>query len=226
MFIHRSTRRSVVLSALAFSALPAHAQRSYVPTEAENDPSPDTAENRALIRQSEEALNRIRTLHAKFSQVYAGSSRAVRGQLWVERPGRMRFAYSPPYTRVMVANHGLLLIETPSQGERMTVPLSMVPLGLLLKDDLRLSGEVTVTSIVRAAGLVSISLQMTDAPEKGSATLGLGAINLEPRSYYETDRQGNHTTVTLSNLRMNIPVDPQLFDVTDRRALENNPMGG
>ncbi len=71
------------------------------------------------------------------------------GTAWLERPGRMRFQYDPPSPFLLVGGHGLLVFHDSQLEQTSNIPLDRTPLGLLLRDNLKLSGDVTVTQVVR-----------------------------------------------------------------------------
>ncbi len=226
------TRRFLALSTLAAAlALPAHAQRRNAPPQGtQNAPasgattSPSTPANRALIQRAEAYLNALRTLKAQFVQV-SDNGTTAEGTAWIQRPGRMRFDYREPATILLVANHGILLFEDRAVQQRSNVPLSSTPLGLLLQDNLRLSGEITVDSVIRDANLVYITLHRTASPDEGSLTLSFDTDPFELRQWVVTDAQRRQTRVSLFNMEPGASIDPHLFDVVDPRALEGQPSG-
>ena len=57
----------------------------------------------------------------------------------------MRFEYDPPEPLLLVAADGQFFISTGHCAQPTTLPLGRTPLGMLLRDELRLSGDVTVS---------------------------------------------------------------------------------
>ncbi len=57
----------------------------------------------------------------------------------------MRFQYDPPAPFLLVAGHGLLVFNDSQLEQTSNIPLGRTPLGLLLRDNLKLSGDITVT---------------------------------------------------------------------------------
>ncbi len=228
MPIFSTTRRSILLSTLAapLLTLPAHAQRRTAAPPASGGPVAVSPANRtAVIQQAEAYLNALRTLKAQFVQV-SDNGTSAEGTAWIQRPGRMRFDYKAPATILLVANHGILLFEDRAVQQRTNVPLSSTPLGLLLQDNLRLSGQITVSGVTREAGLVHITLHRTSSPDEGTLTLTFSEDPFELKQWTVIDNQRHQTRVSLYNMQPGIQIPASMFDVVDPRALENRPSGG
>src|SRR5438105_15675798 len=62
-----------------------------------------TPQDNADLQRIAAYLGSIRTMYAKFRQVASGGGIAT-GQLWMARPGRMRFEYDPPNQILLLAD--------------------------------------------------------------------------------------------------------------------------
>jgi outer membrane lipoprotein-sorting protein len=180
-----------------------------------------SAQDRADIARVETYLNSIKTLHARFLQV-APDGRTSEGQAWLQRPGRMRFQYDPPAPFLLVGGHGLLVFHDSQLKQTSNIPLGQTPLGLLLQDNLRLSGDVTVSRVVRLPGQLQITLYRTASPQDGSLTLIFADNPLVLRSWIVTDPQRRETRVTLYNGELGGTFDQSLFTFIDPRFFQNN----
>ena len=129
-----------------------------------------SAQDRADIGRAEVALNAIHTLKARFQQI-APNGGVSGGTAWLDRPGRMRFQYDPPAPFLLVAGYGLLTFYDSQLQQTSNIPLGRTPVGLLLQDNLKLSGDVTVTKVARLPGQVQVTLLRTATPSEGSITL-------------------------------------------------------
>ena len=79
----------------------------------------------------------IRTLQARFSQTdYMGE--IMTGDLFLKKPGKIRFSYGPPDNLQIVSKQQAILIFDPKNSGTgpLTYPLSYTPLGFLIKNDL------------------------------------------------------------------------------------------
>lgn len=178
----------LALPAALLGAPPAHAQLAASP--------PGTPQDQADIAKVEAYLNGITSLKARFLQVDANGN-SIGGNVWMHRPGRVRFEYDPPDRMLLVAGHGLLVFYDPAVKQTTNIFLSSTPLGLLLEENLKLSGKVTVTGIARAPGQIQISLVRSDKPQGGTITLIFATDPLTLRSWIITDAQGKKTQISL-----------------------------
>ncbi len=208
-------RRAVLFAPLLLLPVRARAQR----------PATLTAQDQADIARVEAALNGVRTLHSRFLQV-APDGRTSEGQAWLERPGRLRFQYDPPSPFLLVGGHGLLVFHDSQLKQTSNLPLSQTPLGLLLQDNLRLSGEVTVSRITRLPGQLQVTLYRTRSPQDGLLTLIFADSPLTLRQWVVTDAQRQETRVTLYNVQLGGTFDQSLFTFIDPRFFQNNQGSG
>ena len=68
-------------------------------------------------------------MQARFLQVDANGN-SIGGNVWMDRPGRMRFEYDPPDKMLLVAGHGLLVYYDPAVRQTTNIFLSSTPFGL------------------------------------------------------------------------------------------------
>ncbi len=82
-------------------------------------------------------LGDIRTLQARFSQTdYKGE--IMTGDLFLKKPGKIRFSYDPPnYLQIVSKQQAVLIFDPKNSGSGpLSYPLSYTPLGFLIKNDL------------------------------------------------------------------------------------------
>ncbi len=202
-FIGRATsggisRRHLLLAAAAMFPLTARA-------------APLTPRDEADIARIEAYLNSLKTLKAHFIQV-TGDGQTSEGTAWLQRPGKMRFQYTPPSPFLLIAAHGVLTFNDSSLQQTSNIPLSRTPLGILLADTVTLSGAVTVTAIERVPGQLQVSLVRTESPGDGSLTLIFADNPLALRQWTVIDAQRRETHVTLYNVQLGGSFDQQLFE--------------
>lgn len=173
-----------------------------------------TAQDRADIARIEAYLNDLHTLKARFLQV-APDGATTEGTTWLDRPGRMRFQYDKPSPLLLVAGHGLFVFYDRELKQVTNIPLSATPLGLLLRDHLTLSGDVTVTGIERLPGQIQVTLVRTASPGDGSLTLVFDDKPLALRQWIVLDAQRRETRVSLFDLQLGGTFDPSLFTFID-----------
>jgi outer membrane lipoprotein-sorting protein len=174
-------------------------------------PPPRSAQDQADIARVEAYLNGLKSLKAQFVQV-TGNGETSKGTAWLDRPGRMRFQYAPPSPLLLVAGHGVVTFIDSALGQTTNIPLGRTPLGILLADNVVLSGAVTVTAMQRLPGQIQLTLVRTASPGDGSLTLVFADQPLALRQWTVIDAQRRETHVTLYDVQLGGHFDQQLFD--------------
>lgn len=203
-------RRSLILSPFLLAA-PALAQRAGAPQGAAL-----TDRDRADLARVEAYLNSLTTLRARFLQI-AQNGAAAEGTAWIWRPGRMRFEYDPPEPLLLVADGSQFLMYDRELRAPTTLPVGTTPLGILLRREVRLSGDVTVTGVERSGGFLRVTLFRTSEPGEGRLTLIFNPDPIELRQWAVVDGQRRETRVTLSRIETGLRFPAGLFQF-------NNPM--
>ena len=195
--------------------MPGQAQRAASP--------PPPQENPALaaevIQRVEAYFNAMTTFRARFLQI-AQNGATAEGLAMIWRPSRMRFEYDPPEPTLLVAADGQFFHYDRVLRSPTVVTVSSTPLGVLLRSPLRLSGDVTVTGVERAGGLLRLTVFRTAAPNEGRITLVLDENPMVLRQWAVLDAQGLTTRVTLSQIETGVRFDPFLFQFNDPRFRE------
>ena len=134
----------------------------------------------------------------------------------------MRFQYDPPSPFLLVGGNGLLVFNDKQLNQTSNIPLSSTPLGLLLQDNLRLSGDITITGFVRQPGQLQLSVVRTKSPQDGTLTLVFSDPPLQLRQWTVLDQQRHETRVTLSEIKLGGSYPNSLFEFIDPRFFQNN----
>jgi outer membrane lipoprotein-sorting protein len=178
-----------------------------------------SARDRADIARAEAWLGGLRTLKARFLQV-AQNGAAAEGTAWIQRPGRMRFEYDPPEPLLLVASGGQFFYFDRELKNASTLPLDSTPLGMLLRNEVRLSGDVTVAQVERGGGLLRITLFRTGRAAEGRLTLVFADQPMELKQWAVVDAQGQETRVSLSQPEYGGSFPALLFNFNDPRFRE------
>lgn len=166
--------------------------------------------DRAWLAKIEQTLNSASTFQARMQQLDADGKRTT-GVVWMKRPGQMRLAYDPPTPLLLVANEGKVVFRDNQLDQTTVIPMERTPLGLLLRQHVSLSDDVTVTGFAHEGGLVQVSLVRTSSPGDGSLTLVFHDKPLALRSWSVLDAQGRETRVTLFDVHTGIAIPPDTF---------------
>lgn len=177
--------------------------------------------DQATLRSVENYLNGLHTLKAKFLQIGPDGATST-GTAWLDRPGRMRFEYDPPSPLLLVASHGTVVFRDNKVDQTSNIPMDQTPLGLLLRDRVALSGDVTVTDFQHPPGQLRITAVKTASPDDGSLTLELNDNPLALEGWSVVDAQGRETRVRLSQATVGGDFDPSLFVFVDPHASDFN----
>lgn len=170
-------------------------------------PSP---EDRRDIARVEAYFEALRTLRARFVQV-SDQGAVAEGQLYIQRPGRLRLDYADPAKLLIVAAGGQLIQHDRELKQTSYILLSATPAAVLLRERVTLSGDVTVTGVARDAATLRIAVVQTADPRAGRITLVFGERPFQLSSWIVVDGQGATTRVTLSETQTGMALDPQLF---------------
>lgn len=203
-------RRRQLLSALPLLPLAAPALAQA--------PAALSARDRADLQRVEAYLNGLTTLRARFIQI-AQNGATAQGTALIWRPGRMRFDYDPPEPLLLVANAGAFMHYDKELRQPSIVPVGSTPLGILLRDRITLSGDVTVTGMQREQGLIRVTVFRTGNAAEGRLTLVFAESPMELRQWLVVDGQGRTTRVTLSGIETGMRLDRAIFDFNDPRFL-------
>jgi outer membrane lipoprotein-sorting protein len=165
-------------------------------------------------------LNDIRTLQSRFQQ-FTPEGGTSSGMMWLERPGRLRIEYDPPVPILIVATGGEIYYYDKKLQQLSRTETERTPAWFLLRPQIRLGGEVTITRFERTPGALRLTMVETQKPDDGRLTVVMSDKPLELKQWTVVDAQAKEVTVTLNDPHFNGPLNPNLFYWTDPR-----PTGG
>lgn len=170
--------------------------------------------DRAVVREAEAYLNAIKTLQARFVQISSNGNFSA-GEVFIRRPGRLRFEYDPPVPIVMIADGVNLLYYDRELKQSTFIPLWETPLWFLIREKVDLEKKVQVSEVVRDSSTVRLTVSETDTPETGSVTLVFTEQPFALRKWVVTDAQGITTQVTLQNPEYDHALPDKIFDTSE-----------
>ena len=136
-----TTRRFLLAAALmAAVASPALAQN------AAPAPAVLNAEQKALVDKATAYVQGLGSAKGRFVQTDARGTR-TQGTLYLQRPGKARFAYDAPAGLLVVSNGANVNIWDSRLKTYESYPLSKTPLNLLLAREVRLDRGVVITDV-------------------------------------------------------------------------------
>ncbi len=163
---------------------------------------------------AEKYLRSITTLQARFVQT-ANDGQELTGTFYLNRPGRLRFEYDPPVKDFIVADGLFVYYYDSKMKQQSSMPVSQSLADFFLRKDLRLSGDITVSDIKRAGGMLHMTLSQTSDPEAGALVLGFSETPFRLKKWRVVDAQGLITEIDLFETQTGIALDKDLFRYYD-----------
>ncbi|PJE30503.1 Outer-membrane lipoprotein carrier protein precursor [Pseudooceanicola marinus] len=162
-------------------------------------------------------MNGMKTAEAKFTQVNEDGSIST-GQLYIMRPGRMRFEYDPPNEAlVMAGGNAVAVFDPKSNGGPETYSLGLTPLKLILDDRIDLGRDNMVTDYREEGPSTIVRAQDPEHPEYGHIELIFTGDPVELRQWVVTDEAGSQTTVILGELQTGVSLGTGMFSIRQER---------
>jgi len=182
-------------------------------------PAQLTKEEQAWVDKIEIYLNKLKTVKSRFAQ--ASSNGAVaEGNVFLKKPGRMRFEYDPPIPVLMVADGWWLGYYDLELEQVSHTLLSSTPADFLVDEKISFKGDVIVTGFARQGNFVSLTLVGKGDGEEGVMTVSFKTNPLKLHQWSVTDAQGLVTDVTLVDPKFGIPLPKDLFVLNDIETIK------
>jgi outer membrane lipoprotein-sorting protein len=178
------------------------------------------AAQRAQVDKVSAYLSSVQQLVGNFVQVGPDGSR-VRGDFYIQKPGRVRFEYDPPSPIEIVADGQSVVVRNSKLATQDLYPLSQTPLRFLLSERIDLLKDTNVISVRADDVFVTVTIEERQ-PVVGTSRLMMmvGAKDYQLKQWTVTDPQGFDTTVAVSNLDTSKRPDPGLFKIDYTRYLQ------
>ncbi len=208
------TRRLILAAGLALAtAAPAFA--------AQPPAAKLSTEDQALVDKATAYIQTLGSAKGRFVQTDPRGTQ-TQGDVYLQRPGKARFAYDGPNGLLVVSNGSAVNISNPRLKTFESYPLSRTPLVLLLAREVRLDRGVTITGVRRLSDGFTIT-----AVDGKRQTLGRIALDFsnapELIGWTVTDVKGGETRVRLVDFEKTSGLDPKLFVLNDPRRRVGKP---
>jgi len=177
-------------------------------------------DRRALVDRLSAYLSSIQTLVGDFVQVGPDGQR-VKGQFYIQKPGRVRFDYEPPSPIDIIADGQSVAVRDRTLATQDIYPLSQTPLRFLLSQRIDLLRDTSIVGVYADATFATVVIEESQ-PLVGTNRLMLmfDAKDLQLKQWIITDPQGFDTTVAVYNLDTSRRPDPSLFRINYQRVLQ------
>ena len=176
------------------------------------------AKQRALLDKISGYLSSVQTMVGSFVQV-GPDGRRVEGSFYIQKPGKVRFAYNPPSPIDIIADGSAVVVRDRSLDTQDFYPLSQTPLRYLLADHIDLLRDTDVVSVSADDSFATVVIEETKLVVGTSRLMIMfDAKNLQLKQWTVTDPQGLDTTVAVYNLDSGRKPDPNLFVINYQPA--------
>lgn len=168
------------------------------------------AERASAIGVANQALNLAGPVQGRFVQI-GPNNVPINGMFYLQRPGKVRFAYDAPSAMAIVSDGNVVSIEDRALKTVNRAPLKTTPLNLLLKRDVNLERDTTVTNVAREGATLFIGVREKRSDSNGELTLIFDEPSRELRQWRVRDKAGNITITALQTVQNVARLDPKLF---------------
>jgi outer membrane lipoprotein-sorting protein len=172
-----------------------------------------TAQDKTDLVRIENYINGLKNISADFLQIDDAGG-IMRGEIAISRPGKMHVNYDPPNKDFIIADGSFVHIWNDDLKSQTNVEQSSSLAEFILRDPVKMSGDVTVTKFQRFPAKMEVTLEQSDDPGSGSLTLVLEDRPLKLRQWKVVDAQGHTTGVSLENMSENVTFPGNMFNFT------------
>jgi len=171
------------------------------------------ANQKAQAAKVSSYLSSLQNLVGNFVQVGPDGTK-TKGDFYIQKPGKVRFAYDPPTPIDIIADGSSLAVRDRNLATQDIYPLSQTPLRFLLSDRIDLLKDTNVVNVSADDLFVTITIEEKQALIGTSRLmLMVGAKDGQLKQWTVTDPQGYDTTVAVYNLDSSKKIDPGMFKI-------------
>lgn len=163
-------------------------------------------------------LNGIKTAQVAFTQTNDDGTVST-GQLYIKRPGRMRFEYDLPETALVVASGGsVVIVDKKSNQPPETYPLRRTPLSIILGRNVNLGNAEMVVDHSYDGTSTIVTAQDPKNAEYGNIQLSFTQDPVQLSQWVINDAAGGRTKVELGELNTDISLANKFFSTKSAGA--------
>ena len=186
---------SALAAAVLASTAPAGA--APVPKEVVETLATTEAQDLAAVQSY---LKSITSLRAQFQQI-APNRQVSAGTMSLQKPGKLRFEYTPP-TPILVVSDGTVITLIDYDLKQVTRwPINDTPLRPLVRSDFMFGEDVEVVGIKRNAQWINVAITDPKKRDEGRMLLTFSRNPLKLTEWQVLDERGQTTIVTLDDLQ-------------------------
>ena len=173
----------------------------------------------ADLARIDKALNSTASFSGRFAQ-YAADGSFMQGNIFLKRPGKIRFEYDAPAPLLLVSD-GVTLTQVDRQlGTKDRIPLKATPLAFFLAETVKLEDDVEVVSLQKTPSAIKVTAKDGSGKMDGAITMVFDPVSFALTEWIVHDGFGQQTKVILSGLKYNQLLNPRLFVLRDETRRE------
>ena len=163
-----------------------------------------------VIERVNAALNRLEMMSAEFVQMSGG--RQMTGQLYLRKPGKLRFDYDAPSPLEIISDGSTVAIRDRKLATQDLYSIGQTPLKFLVRERIDIARDLTVTGIRVDPDRVIVAVE-DKATFSGTSqvTLFFDQPSLTLRQWTVIDPQGHDVSVLLKKIDTTHRPDASLF---------------
>lgn len=179
--------------------------------------SPSPAQQQ-ILKDLEKYLNGFTAFSADFRQDSTKGD-TMKGKLYIQRPGKMRFQYNEPSPFQLLANGSHIVFFEPKRDQVTYIPTDKTPAALILRNNVSFKDPaLSVLDVMKTAKEISVTLVQKKDPMTGKLTLYFKQSPMTLTGWEIIDASGVMTTITLTNPKYDMKLDRKLFIFDDPRT--------
>ncbi len=170
-------------------------------------------QQRAIVDKVSAYLSNLQAVTGDFIQVGPDGGK-TKGQLFISKPGKVRFEYDPPSPIDIVADGQSVVVRDRNLATQDVYPLSQTPLRFLLSDHVDLTKDTNLVALYTDDVFITVVVEEKNGIVGTSRLMIMfSATDMQLKQWTVTDPQGYDTTVAVYNLDTTKRPDPNLFKI-------------
>ncbi|MBI4383104.1 MAG: outer membrane lipoprotein chaperone LolA [Nitrospinae bacterium] len=185
-------------------------------------PSPalPASEEQSAVDSIQKAYENTRTFRAFFVQkAYVKMMDRVQetqGEVYIKKPGKMKWVYSAPDPQVLISNNKLLWLYVPEDRQANKMPVDNVyssnTPALFLAGKGKLTESFIVSQVVRNEDQITVVM----VPKREDLNLEKMVLQADGKNYQIVgstvyDKLGNKTEIEFNNIQVNMDLPEEMF---------------
>lgn len=154
------------------------------------------------IDKAERYLQNLDKLRATFTQSYAdemGKQQILTGTFYLDRPGKLRFEFNE-IEDFIVADGFFVYFYDAEERQQSNAPIGQTLADFLLRDDIKLREDVSVTKVQKSNGYTTLTMHQTADPQTGTLQVMFSDIPYRLVKWRVTDAQGTTVDIRLNDI--------------------------